>query len=123
MANELRITTAITYANGSAADTVASSVLNVTQATLMEHATIVSVGTSEEDMPIGDVGTMGWLWMKNLDPANYVTWGPKSAGNMVAMGRLEAGEFAMFRMDQTPAVLRWAANTAAVKVQMKLFAD
>lgn len=87
---------------------------------LGRHAPIVSVGTSEEDMPIGEVATAGWLLLKNLDSTNYVTWGPKSGGAMVAMGRLKAGECALFRMDPTPATLRWIANTAAVLVAMWL---
>ncbi len=86
----------------------------------MEYAPVVIVGTSEEDLLVGDVTTVGWLYLKNLDAANYVQWGPKSAGSMVAIGRLKAGCSAWIQME--PGVtLRWIANTAPVKVQVKLW--
>lgn len=120
MANELQITLSSTFTNGSLKDTIASATLNVTQTTQGFHGPCVSVGTSEEDFDDGDVATLGWIYMKNVDSSNYVQWGPKSAGAMVAMGRLKAGEWAIFRME--PGItLRWVANTAAVKVQVKLY--
>lgn len=120
MANELQITLSSKFTNGSLKDTIESSTLNVTQATQGFHGPMVSVGTSEEDFDDGDVATLGWIYLKNLDSANYVQWGPKSAGAMVAIGRLKAGEWAFFRLE--PGVtLRWVANTAAVKVQVKLY--
>lgn len=106
--------------NGAFHDTIPSLTVLPDQAAIGAHMPIVSVGTSEEDMPIGDVATPGWLFLKNLDGTNYVTWGPKSGGVMAALGKLKAGEFAIFRMDGT-STLRWIANTAAVKVQVKLY--
>lgn len=121
MANELKVTLGVAYANGSMKDTIASEVLNITQDTLFYHGTVVSVGTSEEDLAIGDIATLGWLYLKNLDATNYVTYGPKDT-TMKAFGRIEAGEFAILRLE--PGItLRWQANTAAVKVLVKLYND
>lgn len=121
MANELQLTLGVTFANAALKDNVASSTLNVTQTTLGFHAPVVSVGSgAEEDLSVGDIGTLGWIYLKNLDTANYVQWGPKSGGSMVAVGRLKFGEFAIFRLE--PGItLRWIANTAAVKVLVKLY--
>ena len=82
----------------------------------------MSVGTSEEDLSVGDVGTVGWLFLRNLDSSNYVVFGPKSGGAMVAFGRLKAGEVAALRVS-SGVTLRWQANTAAVKVQVILLED
>jgi hypothetical protein len=75
---------------------------------------MVTVGTSEEDISFGDV-VPGWVAMKNLDDTNFVTFGPKSAGAMVALGKLLAGETAIFRL-ASGVTLRMIADTAACKL-------
>src|SRR5262245_53922502 len=119
MASELKINFGVTYANGALADAVAPYTASVNQTTQQFHGTVVSVGTSEEDLTTGDIGTLGYIYVKNLDATNYVQWGPKSGGSMVAFGRLKAGESAILRLE--PGItLRWVANTAAVKVLTKI---
>lgn len=122
MADELQLTLGVTYANGNAKDTVASETQKITQTTQMFHASLVSVGTSEEDLSVGDITASNgcWVYMKNVDSTNFVKFGPKSAGNMVEFGRLYAGKSAWFFL--APSVtLRWIADTAAVKVMTKLY--
>lgn len=120
MADEIQITLGVTYANGRLADTVTSATTKVTQTTMGFHAPVVSVGTSEEDLSLGDIGTNGFVYLKNLDSANYVKYGPKSGGSMVEFGRLKAGEVAILRL--APGVTwRWVADTAAVKVLVKAY--
>lgn len=122
MSNEIKITLGVAYANGALSDSVAAATLNVNQTTLQFHGTVASVGTSEEDLTTGDIATLGYLYMKNLDAANYVQWGPKSGGAMVVFGRLKPGESAILRLE--PGItLRWIANTAAVKVLTKIYND
>jgi hypothetical protein len=72
----------------------------------------VTIGTSEESIAFGELGTLGWVMMKNLDTANYVRWG---FATTVYGGRLEAGETAMFRLNPG-ATLFLIANTAACKM-------
>lgn len=122
MANELTITCKGTLVNSGHKETFDVSNLKVTQAAIGAHCPVVSVGTSEEDLSVGDVTTLGWLFLKNLDPTNYVTWGPKSAGAMVALGRIEPGECACLRLEPGITIC-WAANTAAVKVKVQLLQD
>jgi hypothetical protein len=123
MANTIAITTSVVTTLGSFRDTFSPGTLSITPANVGAHCPIVSVGTSEEDLEVGDVGasTQGFIVLQNLDAANYVTYGPKSGGAMVAMGRIRAGEIAVFRLEPS-AVLRWAANTAAVKVSVRVYA-
>lgn len=122
MADEFNTAFSVRYTNGELSQTITQS-KKFNQTTKGWHSPVVTVNTSaEEDLSIGDIGTEGFLYLKNLDATNYVTWGPKSGGSMVAIGRLKAGEYAWIRMDSS-ATLRWQANTAAVKVQVCLFED
>lgn len=119
MANELKISLSATLNNGFLQESFSPGSLSVDQAVRGSHASTVSVGTSEEDLPVGDVATLGYLFLRNIDTTNYVTYGPKSGGSMVAFGRIRAGEVAMIRLE--PGItLRWIANTAAVKVKALL---
>lgn len=121
MANELQITLKSRLANGEFVDLIEGQTYQVTQAAIGGHFGVVTVGTSEEDVAVGDVSTLGWLYLKNLDSTNYVTYGPKDT-TMKAFGRLEPGEFAMLRLE--PGItIRWKADTAAVKVLTKIYED
>lgn len=120
MADELKITVSTTLTNGYFKDTNQPGTISVTQAAIGAHMPVVSVGTAEEDLTTGDISTLGWVYLRNMDTTNYVTLGPKSGGAMVAFGRLKAGEVAVLRLE--PGItLRWQANTAAVKVLVKLY--
>ncbi len=103
--------------------TVQPDTITVDQATQAAHATVVTVGTSEETMPTGDVAaaSQGMLIIANLDTTNYVTYGPDSSG-MVALGKIEPGEVHILRLSAS-VTMKWQANVADVKVQMWLMAD
>lgn len=123
MANSLVISTSVVATLGSFKDTFSPGALTVTPAAIGAHCPIVTVGTSEEDLDVGDVTAsgQGYAILQNLDATNFVTYGPKSGGAMVAMGRLKAGEIAVLRLEPS-AVLRWKADSAAVKVSVRLYA-
>lgn len=120
MANEITIDARLYVANGGYITEDKTTRLLVTQSAIGAHAPVVTVGNgAEEDLAIGDISTLGWIKLTNLDATNYVTYGPKSAGSMVAFGRIKAGETALFRLE--PGItLRWQANTASVKVKVTL---
>lgn len=121
MANELTVSVSASLVNGNHRASFAPGAIQVTQAAQGMHGPVVSVGTSEEDLAVGDVGTLGWLFLRNLDPTNFVTYGPKDT-TMKAFGRLEPGEIACLRLE--PGItLRWQADTAACKVQVMLLED
>lgn len=122
MADELKVTIAIDFANGGLKDQVASEQTKMTQLVQLMHNPVPIVGTTEEVISFGDLATLGGVYMKNLDSANYVEFGPESAGAMVLLGKLKAGERAFFRL-APGIILRMKANTAPVKVQIKAYND
>lgn len=78
----------------------------------------VEVGTSEEDIDLSEITTLGWCFMRNLDSTNFVEWGKKDgSNNMQAIGRMGPGEPALFRLNQG-VTLRMKADTAACNVQI-----
>ena len=122
MSNEITVTSRLRCVNGNLTEDRNPGQLSFDQAALGAHGPTHVIGTSEEDIASGDIATLGWLYMRNLDPANYVTWGPKTGGgDLLPIGRLKAGETALLRLE--PGVtLRMQANTAPCKVQF-LFLD
>lgn len=79
----------------------------------------MSIGTTEESTAFTELTTEGWLFMENLDTTNYVQWGFATG---VYGGRLEAGEFAMFRCEPS-LTLYLKANTAACKMLINCMED
>lgn len=79
----------------------------------------VTIGTTEESQAFGELGTLGWLFMKNLDTTNYVQWG---FATTAYGGRIEAGEIAMFRLEPST-TLYLKANTAACKMLIYAMED
>lgn len=122
MANEISITVAASLANVNLTDTISSLTKRITQTNQEMLSKVVSVTTSEADLDTTGITTLGWLYIRNLDATNYIQYGPKSAGAMVAFGKLKAGEFAILRL-MTGITLRWVANTATCKVHVKLYAE
>ena len=85
---------------------------------------VMNVGTTSETVAVGDLGTEGIVWMKNLaaPPAgNFVTYGPDSTGQ-VDFGILNPNEECFFRLDPA-AVFKIKADTAAVDVWIKIYED
>jgi hypothetical protein len=78
------------------------------------NCNIYSIGTSVEAIPLGDVGTAGYLLAKNLDTTNYVEFTVESDGSSPLV-KLKAGEIALFRCSGAPYAI---ANTAAVRVKV-----
>lgn len=72
---------------------------------------IFSIGTSAENIAKGDVGTWGWVYMKNLDSTNYVDGGDDADNPSIQM---KAGEPFLGRWNATNVSLK--ANTAACRV-------
>jgi hypothetical protein len=123
MANELQITMSANLANGTLKDSFQPGTVQVTQNAKGEFAITASVGTSEQDLTVpSDLVTLGYAFLRNLDAANFVEYGPKSAGVMVPFGKLKAGEVACVRL--FPGItIRWKADTAPVQVQIKILND
>lgn len=122
MAGTLRVTVGAELTNGYAKDSFQPGQITVTQDAIGGVHSIVTIGTSEEAITTTDVSTLGWCFMRNLDTANYVEWGPESGGSMVAVGRMEFGEVVACRL-KPGITLRAQANTAACKVEIWIAQD
>ena len=120
MAGTITVNVSASIVNSPLRDSFAPGAISVTQTTMGRHSPITVVGTSEEDLSFGDITTPGWVFIQNLDSTNFVTYGPKSGGVMVAFGKIKAGEVACLRIDPT-ITWRWKADTASVKVDTRVF--
>ena len=74
---------------------------------------VQSVGTDEEELPQGaNLGTPGYIFIKNMDSTNYVEFGSTTG---VYDLKLQAGESSVYRHNS--ATLYGKANSAACLVE------
>lgn len=112
MANEIQIRQTIKVTNGSLSFSYDTGTLQFDQAAAGGPTPgYVTIGTTEESITFSELGTLGWVIIKNLSTANYVRWGFSTG---VYGGRLEPGETASFRLNPAT-TLYMIANTAACK--------
>lgn len=122
MADEITITVRTNIVNGEYSETFNQTV-QIDQAAIGAYAGVEIVPTTDEAMPVGDVATEGYLFLKNLDGTNFITFGPDdSGGTFVPYGKCKPGEIAIFRV-VAGAAYRWKADTATVKTQILLLED
>lgn len=124
MSNEIKLTTSLLCENSTFKVERYTGQVNIDQNAIGRGGHCQLVGTSEEEIDFGDVSTEGLLWMRNVDPTNYVTWGPQvGTGNMQPLGRLHPGGApAIFRVEPGVVILA-QADTAACKVDVVLLED
>ena len=80
---------------------------------------VQAIGTTEEQLAVGDLTTYGWLYLRNLNATNYVQVGFSTGVYGI---RLEPGEPAIFRTEPAADVFL-KANTAACNVQYRWLED
>lgn len=73
MANEVTISGSLVYedAEGSEVSLQIEELLN-SVGTKKFIRNKISVGTSEEAIPLGEVSSLGWAFFVNCDPSNYI---------------------------------------------------
>ena len=111
MSNELSITAKIHFSKGGAKET---KVLSFTDDVTGDAYTsgVQSIGTTEEELAQGaDLGTPGWVWVHNLDSANYVEFGSTTGVYTI---KLKAGKANMWYHNS--ATIYAKSDTAAVSV-------
>jgi len=128
MADEFTCTFNIRLQNGVYKDSYNPGQVQIDQAAIGKSDQILSIGTSEEDVTLGDISTEGVCILQNMDTTNYVSWGKKDgSGNMQAIGRLKAApsatepSFPAIFTFEPGATLRMQANTAACNVRVIVF--
>lgn len=119
MANEVTITTSLGYSKNSYDIVLAKTGLNVTVSGTKYYSGVQTIGTSEEALSKGDIGTIGFCLFINRDATNYVSLRRATGeGNMI---KLKPGEVALFRMEATaPCAI---ANTAACELEVLMIED
>ena len=68
MANEITLNLSLAVTNGKMKQRFEPGAISVTQSAAEAYAPVVSVGTSEEDLPVGDVATVGFFACKTSTP-------------------------------------------------------
>jgi hypothetical protein len=121
MANEISVNASIEVTNGNMKDTFAPGRRTYDQTAVGGPVPgYQTIGTSEETVSTSEISTLGWCMFRNLDATNYVRWGFSTG---VYGGRMEAGETAgPFRLNPGTTIYM-IANTAACKVQIKVYED
>lgn len=103
--------------SGSGVSLVASGSDSVTQVGAQSLGNVQIIGTTTEAINFGDVGTPGYLFVKNEDPTNFVRIGlatPVSSGD--AFATLLPGEFAFIPTRQ--ATVYAIADTGACNLRV-----
>ena len=114
MSNEITITTGLQLVNGNLSVSAATTTLQFDQTTARGGSPgTQDIGTSEETISFGDV-IPGFVWMRNLDVTNFVTWG-NVTGNLDQ--KLRPGGTTLIEM-VSGGVLIMKADTAGCKVQI-----
>jgi hypothetical protein len=117
MANELSHTLSISYAKGTPSDIVTRTESTTTTISgTMWQAGRQTIGTSEESLQKGDVGTVGYVYIRNMDATNYVEIGTTSGQYSI---KLPAGKDCWFFANGNTIYAK--ANTASVAVAYTIF--
>lgn len=88
---------------------------NITQNNLGAVSQVVSIPTTPTTISTTGLTTAGYCFVQSLDATNYVQIGTTVSGTFYPIIKIEAGEFAVFRLDPS-VTLQMKANTAAVEV-------
>lgn len=118
MASELQVQGLIAFAKSGASisRTFPSTYFDVSVTAGVQN--VISVGTSDESLALGDISTIGWIYLKNMDSTNYISVG--SDGTLYPI-KLKAGEFCLCRWNA--AAIHAKANTGACNMEYILIPD
>lgn len=120
MANEITIQSNIAVSNGGLSTDTKQASYRVNQTTAAIHDAVHTITTTEAALSFPTITTKGYLWLKNLDSTNFVTFGPESGGAMVPFIKLAAGETAGPMEIASGVTIRADADTASCKVRVVL---
>ena len=118
MADEISIVVHLLFSKGGANLDKSENILVSVTGDAFTHA-VQEVGTTEEALAqSADLGTPGYMLVKNLDSTNYVEIGSTTGVYDI---KLKAGEVALYRHNSATVYAK--ANTAACKVEYSLIED
>ena len=114
MADEIAVTIALSVAKGNLALAIASERFLPDMSGTRYIDNVQNIGTTAEALGVGDVGTAGWAYFKNLDLTNYVEIGRDISG-FQAFIKLLPGEACVVRLGTSAPYAK--ANTAAIDLK------
>lgn len=103
MADEIRVSARLQFSKGGSSDAFDVSA-TVDMAGAQYAKKTQTVGTSEENLDKGDISTIGYVLIKNLDATNFVQVG---ASTGVYSGKISPGE--------TYGPVRWVGSNVIAK--------
>lgn len=125
MANSLQLSASLSYTGNNVSISIQVSpaiTASVAGAGLVSLAT-VTVPTTAAAIPVdaltGGAASGGWLFVRNLDPTNYM--GIETATSGTYFAKLLPGEFCFLRLDPGLTAPFWKANTATVQAELAIF--
>ena len=118
MANEISTSTNFSFQKNSNPPVNWTASKSITVAGSYFVSGIQNVGTGDETVALGDVGTVGHVLLKNLDGTNFILAG--SDGSVYPI-KLKAGEEMKTRWNGAAVHLK--ADTAACKVSYLIVED
>ena len=102
MANEVSVSMTLGYSKNKAAARL-STVYTVTQVGDKYMAGVQIIGTTEESFAKGDIGTIGFVAVRNMDATNFVQLGAAT------------GAYSVKLLPGQGAVVPWGASNTFVK--------
>lgn len=112
MANELRVTGSLNFNKNNASLSRTLSI-QVTVAGSRPYSDMQNIGTSDETLALGSIGTIGFVCFRNIDATNYIDIGADGSSYPI---RLLAGEIAG-PLRWNGAAIHAKANNAACDLQ------
>jgi hypothetical protein len=123
MADEITMQVYLTFdKNGIAAFDIDSGNVSVDVTGNNAVYNIQDVGTSAENLVVGDVGTAGFIIAHNLDATNFVEIGYDDTG-FVSCTKLKAGEWQLFRMSDSASTPQAKFDTGAGMLEYYLIEE
>ena len=125
MANEIKQTSSLQCTNANLIMPKFGGTVNITQNAQGGPVPGMVVATNAAqgvNIPTTGLAVLGCFWLKNLDPAATIDWGPVVAGTLHVLGFMKPGEEATgrFKPGITVAVQSSAASS---KVAVQILED
>ena len=114
MANEVTVSATLKYAKAKVSNSLSTS-YSATQTGDKYEAGVQIIGTTEEQLAKNDIGTIGFVAVRNMDATNYVQLGAATGAYSV---KLLAGEGCVLPFRAANVFI--LANTAPVEVEYLL---
>ncbi len=123
MANEITVSCSMKVVNGNMRFDRKINSVQVDQAAVGSNGGVQEIGfAAHEVIALGDLGTLGYVILRNLDDTNFVEIGRDIAAAFQSFASLKPGEPQLFRF--AAGVVPYAqADTAAVDLEFMILGD